>query len=202
MKSKKILSKKTFDQQARTYDQDIKGKHARQLYPFMLQNIILTYGEKILDIGCGTGELMLQVILEDSSKKVIGIDLSEEMIHVANEKIKEKGQLILGDAENLPFEDNSFDVVYCNDSFHYYPHPIKALAEMNRVLKIGGTLIIGDCFQKGLLRYIINIFMKLGHEGNVKLYSEKEMRYMSGQYFHAIEFKIVNHHAFIMKGIK
>lgn len=202
MENKKILSKKAFDQQAKTYDYDIKGKHARQLYPVMLQKIILSYGYKVLDVGCGTGELMSQVILEDSSREVVGIDLSEEMIKVAKMKIKDKGKLILGDAENLPFQDNYFDIVYCNDSFHHYPQPMKALSEMNRVLKVGGTLIIGDCYQKGILRYIMNIFMKFGQEGDVKLYSEKEMKNMLSQYFHAIEFDEVNSHAFIIKGIK
>jgi len=56
MKNKKELSKNTFDKQAKTYD-DIKGSHARKLYPLIIQ----VNDKKILDVGCGTGELMNQL---------------------------------------------------------------------------------------------------------------------------------------------
>lgn len=202
MKNKKLLSKLAFDKQAKTYDQSIKGSHARQLYPHMLQNIILCFGTYVLDVGCGTGELMSQVISEDTSRKVVGIDLSSEMLKVAKEKIKDKGKLLLADVECLPFDDQSFDIVYCNDSFHHYPHPQVALSEMSRVLKPQGTIIIGDCYQRGIGRWIMNILMPFSHEGDVKIYSQREMKEMMSVDFLDIEWKLVNSRAFIVKGRK
>ena len=75
-----------------------------------------------------------------------GIDLSSQMIEKAKHQLKNKATLVVGDSENLPFFDQTFDIVYCNDSFHHYPNPQKAIAEIYRVLKIGGTLIIGDTY--------------------------------------------------------
>jgi len=145
---------------------------------------------------------MLQVLEEGHARKIIGIGLSEEMISVAKNKLGQRADCILADAENLPFEDECFDIVYCNDSFHHYPQPMKALEEMNRVLKTGGTIIIGDCYLKGLKRQIINRLMRFSHEGDIKIYSESEMKEMMSEYFHGFHFQNIHNQAFIMKGKK
>lgn len=202
MKNKKELSKQAFNQQAATYDQDIKGAHARKLYPHMLQEIIHIYGQDVLDLGCGTAELMSQVISEDSSRHMTGLDLSEEMLKIAKDKLGLKASFVLGDAENLPFADESFDLVYCNDSFHHYPHPQAVLLEMNRVLKPGGTLLIGDCYEKGIARWIMNIFMRFSSEGDVKIYSKNEMYVLMSECFHELRWYKVDGKSFIIKGKK
>ena len=202
MEIKKEQSKNTFNQQASTYDQDIKGSHARTLYPFMLQQIIHIQGSHFLDLGCGTGELMSQVLSEDNTRQIIGLDLSEEMLKIAKQKIGKQAQFILGDSESLPFQDNSFDLVYCNDSFHHYPHPQTVIAEVYRVLKPEGVFLIGDCYEKGISRWIMNIFMKFSHEGDIKIYSKKEMYQLVGEYFHELRWQKVNSRSFIMKGKK
>lgn len=202
MKNKKELSKQAFNQQAKTYDQSIKSSHARKLYPHMLQAIIHIYGKDVLDLGCGTGQLMSQIISEDSSRHLTGLDLSEEMLKIAKENLGSKATFILGDSEDLPFEDSSFDLVYCNDSFHHYPYPHIVLEEVNRVLKPGGTFLIGDCYQKGISRWIMNIFMKYSHEGDVKIYSKKEMFMLMNEYFHELRWQQVNGEAYLIKGKK
>lgn len=202
MKNKKELSKQAFNQQAATYDQDIKGAHARKLYPHMLQKIIHIYSQDILDLGCGTAELMSQVICEDSSRHITGLDLSEEMLKIAKNKLGTKATFVLGDAENLPFADESFDLVYCNDSFHHYPHPQIVLSEIYRVLKPGGTFVIGDCYQRGIARWIMNMFMRFSSEGDVKIYSEKEMYVLMSEYFHELRWDKIDGQSFIMTGKK
>ena len=124
------------------------------------------------------------------------------MLAVARSKLKEKAEFVLGDAENLPFIDESFDIVICNDSFHHYPHPQMALLQIHRVLKNKGKIIIGDCYQKALVRLIMNCFMRFSHEGDVKIYSEKEMKRMMMPYFHNIVFKTVDHCSFLIEGEK
>ncbi len=69
---------------------------------------------RILDVGTGTGFLAL--ILAELGHEVVGLDLSEGMLRVARKKAKQRGlkiQFKLGDAENLPFKDESFDAVIC-----------------------------------------------------------------------------------------
>lgn len=198
----KEYSRKTFDMQALEYDHKFTGKHARMLYPFLLDEITHAYGVRILDLGCGTGALMELVLAEDPTRIITGLDLSLQMLQVAKKRLGEKAELILGDSECLPFEDNSFDVVYCNDSFHHYPAPDKVLGEICRVLKYGGTFLIGDCYQPFISRLIMNRIITLSKDGDVRIYSKRQMLQLMGEQFHGLRWKKINHQAFIAKGIK
>ena len=142
MNTIKENSKVAFNQQAATYDKDIKGQHARSLYPVLLEKLSHIPFQSALDLGCGTGEMLKLILQKDPHKELCGIDLSEEMLAVAKSKLPEQVKLLLGDSEVLPFPDNAFDVVYCNDSFHHYPAPQNVLREVNRVLKHGGIFMI------------------------------------------------------------
>ena len=156
MNTIKENSKAAFNQQAATYDKDIKGQHARSLYPVLLEKLSHIPFHSALDLGCGTGEMLKLIIQKDAHKELCGIDLSEEMLAVAKSKLPEQVKLLLGDSESLPFPDNTFDVVYCNDSFHHYPAPQNVLKEVHRVLKPGGTFLMGDCWQPFVGRVIMN----------------------------------------------
>ena len=107
----------------------------------------------ILDVGCGTG--YFEVILGRLGHKVTGIDLTEEMITKANEMIRiygmdDKVKAVTGDAENLDFADETFDVVITRNLTWTLPHPIDAYKEWMRVLKKGGVLINFDAeYAKG-----------------------------------------------------
>lgn len=132
MNRKKANSKATFNQQAATYDKDIKGQHARSLYPVLLEKLSHIPFQSALDLGCGTGEMLKMILQADLHKKLYGIDLSEKMLAVARSKLPDQVKLLLGDSESLPFPDSSFDVVYCNESFHHYPAPQNVLREVHR----------------------------------------------------------------------
>ena len=118
MNTIKENSKASFNQQAATYDKDIKGQHARSLYPILLEKLSLIPFQSALDLGCGTGEMLKLILKKYNHKNLCGIDLSEEMLAVAKSKLPEQVQLLLGDSESLPFPDNSFDVVYCLSLIH------------------------------------------------------------------------------------
>ncbi len=108
----------------------------------------------ILDLGCGTG--YFEVILGREGHKVTGIDLTEEMITKANEMIRIYGldsndvKAMVGDAENVAFVDESFDVVITRNLTWTLPHPIDAYKDWYRVLKKGGVLLNFDAeYAKG-----------------------------------------------------
>ena len=153
--------------------------------------------ELVLDLGCGTGEMLKLILQKDPHKELCGIDLSEEMLAVAKSKLPEQVKLLLGDSEALPFPDNAFDVVYCNDSFHHYPAPQNVLREVNRVLKPGGTFLMGDCWQPFVGRVIMNFYMRHSKEGDVKIYSEAELVSMLSAYFHNVSWEQVGNTACI-----
>lgn len=202
MNTAKENSKAAFNQQAATYDKGIKGQHARSLYPVLLEKLSHIPFQSALDLGCGTGEMLKLILQEDAGKELYGIDLSEKMLHVAKSKLPEQVKLLLGDSEALPFSDNTFDVVYCNDSFHHYPSPMNVLREVQRVLKPGGTFLMGDCWQPLVGRIIMNFYMRHSKEGDVKIYSETEIVSMLSKYFRNISWEQVGNTACIAMGKK
>ena len=202
MNAIKENSKAAFNRQAATYDEDMKGQHARSLYPVLLEKLSHIPFQSALDLGCGTGEMLKLILQEDTHKELCGIDLSEKMLAVAKSKLPEQVKLVLGDSESLPFSDNAFDVVYCNDSFHHYPDPENVIREVQRVLKPGGTFLIGDCWQPLVGRAIMNFYMRHSKEGDVKIYSKEEMVSLLSQCFHDISWERVGHMACISMGIK
>ena len=100
---------------------------------------------RALDVGTGPGQLAFYLAQEGF--KVTGIDISPAMISRARLKADELGLCVdfrTGDAENLPFEDNAFDVVVTRNLVWTLPHPEAAVKEWRRVLKPGGRIIISD----------------------------------------------------------
>ena len=198
----KANSTAAFNQQAATYDKDIKGQHARSLYPVLLEKLSHIPFQSALDLGCGTGEMLKLILQADHRKELYGIDLSEEMLAIARSKLPDQVKLLLGDSESLPFPDSSFDVVYCNDSFHHYPAPQYVLREVHRVLKPCGTFLLGDCWQPFVGRVIMNVYMRHSKEGDVKIYSKEEVVSMLSQFFHDVFWEQVGNTACIALGRK
>ena len=100
-------------------------------------------GEKILDVGCGSG--VYSIWMAKLGGKVVGIDVSKQAIDFANrwaneEKIDFKG--IVGDAENLPFKKNTYDLLFYGAILHHFPDFSKAIFEGSRVLKRNGKLVL------------------------------------------------------------
>ena len=195
-------SKNAFNQQAATYDEDIKGQHARNLYPALLKKLSGLEFHTVLDLGCGTGAVMQSILQISPDKKVYGIDISENMLQKAKKKLKDEASLALGDSEHLPYANEMFDVVYCNDSFHHYPSPEKVIAEVYRVLKPTRTFIISDCWQPFFSWVIMNAFMRFSNEGDVKMYSKHEICSLLDLHFQNAIWQKVNHTSFIVSATK
>ncbi len=102
--------------------------------------------ESILDIATGTGDLAI-LSSKAKPKKIIGIDISEEMLNIGIKKIKAKKlesliEMKVADSENLPFKDNSFDLAMVAFGVRNFENLEKGLAEIKRVLKKDGILIV------------------------------------------------------------
>lgn len=100
----------------------------------------------ILDIATGTGDLAI-LMAETGAEKIIGADISEGMMEVGRKKIavkhlSDKIELVYGDSENLPFQDNTFDAITVGFGIRNFETLDKGLAEILRVLKPGGIFVI------------------------------------------------------------
>jgi len=115
-------------------------------------------GQDILEVGVGTG-LSLPFFRKDA--EVTGIDVSAEMLAKARKRVEKKGlaqvkALLEMDAENMTFEDNSFDSVIALYVASVVPNPARFVAEMKRVCRPGGTIVIVNHFtsDNGMLRFV------------------------------------------------
>lgn len=100
----------------------------------------------ILDIATGTGDLAIAMV-NTGAEKIVGLDISPGMLDVGKKKIQEKNlspiiEMIVGDSENLSFETNSFDAVTVSFGVRNFENLEIGLAEILRVLRPGGTLVI------------------------------------------------------------
>jgi len=196
-------SREKFNKQAAKFDSGYGGKHSRELYDNVLHKLSQFSFNNILDVGCGTGNL-LSLISSKYKVQLYGIDLSPNMLEIARNKLDGNADLRVGDSENLPFENESFDIVTCTDSFHHYPHPENVLEEIKRVIKPKGRILISDPYAPTPFRQLVNIYMHFSKSGDVKIYSEAEIRKLLENIgFKSIEWKqVAGKNAFIVTASK
>ena len=169
---------KTFNKQSKVYDKSLYGYNPRKNYHKILSRLKLNK-DSLIDIGCGTGEVLNIINNTYPNTKLYGLDISKDMIKVAKKKDKSKRiEYVVGDAENIPYKDNSFDILITSESFHHYPNPSKAINEFHRVLKNNAKLILCDMYRPFGIRHIMNIIFKFINTGDVKMYSKKEIIYL------------------------
>ena len=131
----------------------------------------------ILDVGCGTGALLERIRQTFPDAVLHGLDISPKMLTIARNRNIHEVAFDEGDAENLPYDNNSFDIVVCCSSFHHYPNPQKALAEFRRVVKPGGKLLICDMDLPDIARLFANhILFPRQHKGDVHVYTRQEIK--------------------------
>lgn len=104
---------------------------------------------RVLDMGCGFGAMNLSLARQFPKSELVGIDLSEPLLSMAREAAREGGvadrvSFRKEDVHEVPFEDDSFDVVLNLNMVHLVAQPGRMLAEAERVLRPGGFLFVAD----------------------------------------------------------
>jgi len=104
--------------------------------------------ERVLDIATGPG--YIAEAFARAAREVIGVDLTAAMLAIGEERTKQNGlsnvSFRMGDAQNLPFESENFDVVVCRLALHHMQEPGRVVGEMARVCGAGGTVLVEDIF--------------------------------------------------------
>jgi demethylmenaquinone methyltransferase/2-methoxy-6-polyprenyl-1,4-benzoquinol methylase len=102
--------------------------------------------QQILDIATGTGDLAL-MMAKLNPKRIVGLDISAGMLEVGKQKIakanlSDKIEMIVGDSENIPFDNNTFDAITVSFGVRNFENLDKGLTEIYRVLKPGGKFVV------------------------------------------------------------
>lgn len=132
-----------YDGFARAYAEDNESNLFNAYYerPAMLELAGDVRGHRVLDAGCGSG--LLALALRAKGAQVTGFDASPAMVDLARNRLGEDATIHVADlAERLPFDDAEFDDVITSLVLHYLPDWTAPLAEMRRVLKRGGRLLL------------------------------------------------------------
>lgn len=104
-------------------------------------------GEHILDVACGTGTLSRSLAGSLSNAHIVGLDLSPDMLVMARTITADESQIAAiewreGNASDLPFDNETFDIVFCAFGLMFFPDQVAALKEMRRVLKTDGRMAL------------------------------------------------------------
>lgn len=135
-------------------------------------------GQRLLDVGCGTGALLASVAGGAADSDQCGVDLSAEMLAVARAKTPRTVRLVQASADRLPFADAAFDVVVSTSVFHYFRHPQDALGEASRVLRPGGRLVITDWCDDFLACRACDLILRLFDRAHFRAYGMAELTRM------------------------
>ena len=117
------------------------GRWSRQLAPLFVEFAGVRDGERVLDVGCGTGSLSATLVRVTGASKIVGIDPSKGFIEYARTLVTEpRVTFELGDAQELPYADGSFDRCMALLIVNFIPDAPKATKEMRRVTRSGGMI--------------------------------------------------------------
>lgn len=145
--------------------------------------VAATNPQKVLDIATGTGDLAINLVKTKASK-IIGLDISSGMLEIGRKKVSAKKldntiEMVLGDGEKIPFEDNSFDAITVAFGVRNFENLEQGLTEILRVLKPGGTFVVLETsvptktpFKQGYNLYTNNIMPLIG-----RIFSKDKVAY-------------------------
>lgn len=134
-----------YDAWAQVYDR-LWRRYMNQTLPVIRRTASVGQNERVLDLACGTGELMHRIARRTAEVDLVGVDLAPAMVERAREKLSgvPAAHPRQADSHDLPFADDTFDVILCANTFHYFTHPQVVLAEVRRVLRPDGRLVLLD----------------------------------------------------------
>jgi ubiquinone/menaquinone biosynthesis C-methylase UbiE len=172
-------AKKEFDRWSEHYDRGLLQTLFFQPAHAMLLDMLRPTDQQILDVGCGTGVFAARALELLPDSHVWGLDLSDGMLRQGLPRWRAAGgrlHLVQGDSERLPFPDDAFDVVTCTHSFHHYPRQDQVVAEMYRVLRPGGRLLLIDGDRDRLWGRLVYDVVVVLMEGAVRHLSASALR--------------------------
>jgi ubiquinone/menaquinone biosynthesis C-methylase UbiE len=185
--ARKKIVQEHYSERAKAYDrQKIRTWKSKQGFGAEVINGVIgvlagSENKLILEVGVGSGRIGFP-LLEKVEHWFVGLDLSKEMLRFAKVKMspcKKNFDLILGDAEHLPFADGVFDATVCISTMHYFAFPERSLTEFSRTLKEEGVFVYGDLTLHELDNHgFLDTLERTLSKAHAKYYKPSEMKKM------------------------
>jgi SAM-dependent methyltransferase len=163
----------------------LMGRWSRLMAPLLVQHAEVQDGDKVLDVGCGTGSLTRALLDTGAAIQVTGIDGSATYVEIARKNLdRDRATLEQGDAQSLSYPNASFDKCISLLVMNFIPDPTRAVNEMKRMTRAGGSVVAavwdyGDGME--MLRHLWDEAASIDddavakHEGNMPLCRKGEL---------------------------
>lgn len=182
-------TKRLFSRWAGRYDSWIFRLYFERLYHRILKVLgsqgtnYFSSQAKVLDIACGTGEIIFRLAQTYPNVKFIGIDLTPEMVELARVKTKQLPNIEIqqGNATKLSFPPNEFIVVICSEAFHHFLQPKEVLREIYRITSVGGLFLLVDPGSRSVLITRVIAMIAKTFEVNKQIYSQQQLQLLLKQ---------------------
>ena len=161
-----------FDRQARRYDDSLTVRSFQsRTQSLVLEKMRIEKGMHVLDLGCGTGTVTLEIASRlEGTGRVVGLDLSERMLGEAERKLAELGytnvEFVLGRASVLGYKA-CFDYVLSTNAFHHFGDKEEVFSQVWRSLKPGGCFLVQDICDDFILMKVVDFAGKIGERAHV-----------------------------------
>ena len=139
------------------------------------------FGERLLDVACGTGALIEAIAAAHPDVRLAGVDISPEMLAVARRRLPADAELKTASADALTFQDGTFDIVVTSNAFHFFRAPDQVLDEIRRVLRPGGRLVITDWCDDYIACRICDRLLRFFSASHYRIYGSAECRVLLEQ---------------------
>lgn len=190
-----------YSERARDYDwQKVRTWKSKQgfgteIFTEVIAALADLESKYVLEVGVGSGRIGFP-LLEKLEPWFVGLDLSREMLELARARMsphKQKFDLILGDAEHLPFANSVFDAIICISTMHYFVFPERSLIEFSRTLKEKAVSVYGDVTMHELDNGgFLGSFEKTLSQAHARYCKPSEMKKLLENYgFHVSKTKVI-----------
>lgn len=156
---------------------------------YIMSVLDLNKSIRILDLGCGPGELMKEILKANPSVDMSGLDLSEGMLNESKRKNPSANHIQM-DVADLNTLDQEFNIIISSHSLPYWKNPKKVMEDLHSILKPNGRIIIGFASGESLYDKLVLFFVKFT-TGFAKYPSDSEFRKLVGTNYDVKEMKVI-----------
>lgn len=184
---------------AKRYDklwvQDYSLKPTRDYILKAMNEIMVKKHTKVLDLGCGPGQLINELSRKFNNLDIMGIDFSEKMLEVSKSRNPLASHMKLDVAELYKLKEK-FNIIICTHSLPYYKEPNKVMSELSKLLKDDGRIFMGFASGNNFYDKFALSFVKLT-TGPAVYPSHKEFEYLISPYFQIENLKVIKEKFFM-----